>query len=83
MPVITQPTNLDFVTWASRIRLDAPTYSIPIASDPSRWREWANQLINANSIPNVPLPHQLSYPNDENWKEWAMRFYQAMQSIPN
>jgi hypothetical protein len=80
MPNLTLPINLDFERWANQIRIDLSKFSIPIHQEEENWRDWANQIIISNSIKNVPLPTEEGYPNQEDWREWAIRFYQVMQS---
>lgn len=82
MPNLALPVNLDFNDWANHIRNDLSMYTIPIAGPKDQWRQWANQVINSNTIPGVPLPTELGYPEDEDWRQWAIRFYQIVQAIP-
>jgi hypothetical protein len=79
MANIALPTEIDFMRWASQVRVDLSMYSIPIAESPEKWREWAIRLIQGNSIDNVPLPTELSYPNPEDWRRWAIYFVRIIQ----
>ncbi len=82
MPVITLPTNLDFERWADQLRIDLSLMSIPIHTGIDNWRDWANQIANSNDTV-IPIATEIGYPNNEDWRNWAVRFYEIMQSIPN
>ena len=79
MPNITLPINLDFERWANQLRVDLPNMNIPISRGEDNWREWANQIINANPTSNIPIPTETGYPQNKDWRQWAIYFYQVMQ----
>jgi hypothetical protein len=78
MPLITNPLKIEFDRWASQLILDLSTYNIPFHQGVENWRFWANQIINLNPIINPPLPTELSYPTTDDWRQWAIRFYEVI-----
>lgn len=60
--------------WVSQVRLDLPNMTIPIPHSEEKWRDWARQVLNANSIIGVPIPTKVHYPNPEDWRQWAIFF---------
>ena len=71
---IPSPGN-DFLEWANNLQNAFLAYSVPVATDPLKWRDWVtNLLLNNPSLGNFPLPHESNYPNTEDWKKWAEFF---------
>jgi len=73
---IVDPRGIDLQSWADTLCLDLDEYAvIPQLYDPDRWQDWAAGLVGINGISqlNLPSPYQF---ND--WKEWALRFYQML-----
>lgn len=68
------PLNIYFEEWASQIRIDVPNITFPLPSEVKFWRDWACQVVNTNKLQNVPLPTNITYPKDEDWKKWAAFF---------
>lgn len=80
MPNIALPTQLDFLRWASQLRLDLSDFYVPIVNSQEEWRQWASQLILQNpSFKNMPLPTENSYPSSNDWRRWAAAFTQIIQ----
>lgn len=71
---IVLPLNIEFDEWASQIRIDLPNVVFPVASPIEEWREWASQVVYSNNLPNVPLPTDICYPNNEDWRKWGAYF---------
>ena len=65
------PIKIDFVEWASQIRILAPNYSFPNPEKEEDWRDWAAQVINSNSLSQIPIPTKQIYPKTEDWRKWA------------
>ena len=68
------PLNIEFKEWASQIRIDLPNINFPVAPLINQWRSWASQVVNSNNLVNVPLPTDIGYPNNEDWRKWAAYF---------
>jgi len=75
---IVLPLNITFTEWASQIRIDLPQIDFPIPPSVDSWQNWASQVVNSNRIQNVPLPTNIGYPNNEDWKKWAAYFVNNM-----
>ena len=71
---IVLPINIDFMEWASQIRIVLPAVTMPIPTSVDEWRDWASQVVSSNNLTNTPLPTELAYPNNEDWKKWAAYF---------
>lgn len=79
MPITALPTQLDFMRWASQLRLDLIDYSIPIPRSQDEWRSWATQILQQNpDLINIPLPTINSYPSRDDWRKWAVFFNQVI-----
>lgn len=84
MANVVLPLGINFKMWAAQIRQDLPNLSLPIADDLSEWRDWASQVINDNpSLDGIPLPTDLAYPNDEDWRIWASYFVDSVTYLTN
>ena len=73
---IVDPRGMELQYWADTLCLDLDEYAvIPQLSNPDRWQDWAAGLVSINGISqlNPPSPYQF---ND--WREWAIRFYQML-----
>jgi hypothetical protein len=73
---IVDPRGIDLQAWADTLCLDLDDYAvIPQLYDPDRWQDWAAGLVGINGISqqNPPSPYQF-----DNWREWALRFYQML-----
>lgn len=75
---IVLPKNIEFATWAAQIRVDLPSYNIPLIKEIKGWRDWASQIIANNALAAVPVPTTLAYPNDNDWKIWASYFVNSV-----
>ena len=70
---IQNPTLPTFESWSAQLRIDLPTYDIPISYTVDNWWEWASQFIKNNNLDSVtPLPTRLSYPNKDDWRKWVL-----------
>ena len=73
---IVDPRNIDLQSWADTLCLDLDDYAvIPQLYDPDRWQDWAAGLVGINSISQLNPPSTYQF-ND--WREWALRFYQML-----
>jgi len=81
MAHVVLPLGVTFKTWSDQIRQDLPNLIIPIADDESSWRYWASQLVNDNTLSNVPTPTDLAYPNPEDWRIWASYFVDSINNL--
>lgn len=68
------PLNIEFSEWASQIRVDLTTIDFPLPFPVEHWRNWASQVVNSNNLSNVPLPTDICYPNNEDWRKWGAYF---------
>lgn len=68
------PLNIEFKEWASQIRVDLPNIDFPLPFPLEEWRDWASQVVNSNNLSNVPLPTDICYPNNEDWRKWGAYF---------
>jgi hypothetical protein len=73
------PLNIDFIEWASQIRIDFPTIDIPVPpEDVNSWWDWASQVVNNNGLTIVPLPTSVTYPEIEDWRNWGAYFINSI-----
>ncbi len=73
---IVDPRGIDLQAWADTLCLDLDEYAvIPQLYHESEWQNWAAGLISINGISqlNPPSPYQF-----DDWREWALRFYQVL-----
>ena len=77
MRLLTDPRYHRLQDWADYTVFNLENYG-PIArlEKESEWKSWAAGIIGINGISqkNPPSPYDF---ND--WKEWAFRFYQALE----
>lgn len=68
--IITLPTNMELLDWASQVILDLDSYgAFGRLQDPARWQDWGVQFLNNSSIGrNLPNPYGFT-----DWREWAER----------
>lgn len=68
--IITLPTNMELLDWASQVVLDLDAYgAFGRLQDPARWQDWGVQFLNNSSIGrNLPNPYGFT-----DWREWAER----------
>ena len=78
---IVLPVNIEFLDWANQLRISLPNITIPIPKSVNEWRAWASQVVFNNKLTNVPLPTDLAYPKNEDWKKWAAFFVNTAYSI--
>ena len=78
MTIIVIPLNIEFKEWASQIRIDLPNIDFPIPSKVENWRSWASQVVNSNNLQNIPLPTDIGYPNNEDWRKWGAYFINSV-----
>lgn len=74
MTNIILPLNIEFKEWSSQIRVVLSDINFPLPPEIDQWRGWAYQVINSNNLKNVPLPTDIGYPNNEDWRKWAAYF---------
>lgn len=77
-PSIVIPKNIEFVVWAAQIRMDLPSFDIPVIKEIEGWREWASQIIANNALAAVPVPTTLAYPDNKDWQIWASYFVNSV-----
>lgn len=76
------PLNIDFLDWASQIRISFPTIDIPTPPDSVLdWIGWASQIVYNNNLSNVPTPNETAYPLPEDWRNWAAYFINSVSTI--
>ena len=68
------PLGISFKDWASQIRVNLPFMDFPNPEKEDEWWDWAAQVINLNSLNQVPVPDKTTYPKPEDWREWAKFF---------
>jgi hypothetical protein len=68
--IITLPTGMELLDWASQINLDLDPYgTFGRLDDPNRWQDWGVQFLNNTTIGrNLPNPYGFT-----DWREWAER----------
>jgi hypothetical protein len=73
--MLTMPTNMDLIDWASQVALDMDPYgAIGKLDNPDLWQDWGMQFLNNTTIGrNLPIPYQFT-----DWKEWAERLVGAL-----
>ena len=73
--IITLPTHMNVIDWASQVALDLDPYgSFGRLDDPDNWQNWAMQFLNNTSLGrNFPSPYDFT-----DWREWAERFVQTL-----
>ena len=72
MTLVTRPTGLSFVDWASQIVLDLEYAGLlPQPHTAKSWQDWAAAASRVPEISknNIPDPYLFS-----NWQEWAEQF---------
>jgi len=74
------PIKIDFMEWASQIRNDLSNLDIPNPESEAEWKKWAQQIINLNSLNNMPFPTNISYNDDEGWRQWACFFVDSVSN---
>ncbi len=74
------PLNIEFKEWASQIRIDFPNVSFPLPFPIDQWRYWACQVVNGNNLSNIPLPTEITYPTNEDWRKWAAYFINSVSN---
>jgi hypothetical protein len=74
MNTLIDPRTVDLQFWADSVVFDLEEFG-PIGrlENESEWKDWGAGLIGINGISqrNPPSPYQY-----DDWKEWAIRFYQ-------
>jgi len=83
MSNIILPLGISFKTWSDQIRQDLPTISFPIADSVNNWKSWAAQVVNDNALSKVPMPTDLAFPRNEDWKIWASYFVDSVDDLIN
>lgn len=75
MTMITLPTNMTLLDWASQLVIDLDAFgAFGRLDNPERWQDWAMQFLNNTTIGrNLPNPYYFT-----DWKEWAERLVGAM-----
>ncbi len=73
--IITMPTGMELLDWASQIIIDLDSYgSFGRLDDASRWQDWGMQFLNNTTIGrNLPIPYGFT-----DWREWAERLVGAL-----
>jgi hypothetical protein len=73
--IITMPTGMELLDWASQIIIDLDAYgSFGRLDDANHWRDWGMQFLNNTTIGrNLPIPYGFT-----DWREWAERLVGAL-----
>lgn len=68
--IITRPTGMELLDWASQVIIDLDAYgAFGRLDDPNRWQDWGMQFLNNTSIGrNLPIPYGFT-----DWRDWAER----------
>lgn len=68
--IITRPTGMELLDWASQISIDLDAYgSFGRLDNPHKWQDWGMQFLNNTTIGrNLPIPYGFT-----DWREWAER----------
>ncbi len=68
--MITMPTGMELLDWASQVIIDLDAYgSFGRLDAPDRWQDWGMQFLNNTTIGrNLPIPYGFM-----DWREWAER----------
>ena len=68
--IITRPTGMELLDWASQISIDLDAYgSFGRLDNPDKWQDWGMQFLNNTTIGrNLPIPYCFT-----DWREWAER----------
>lgn len=80
------PQGINLRAWANSLFVDFPNDNIPILLQEEDWKEWGNQLIQAESFFSNNAPTTETY-ND--WQPWANHVFYVMnnsnanQGVPN
>jgi hypothetical protein len=77
MADILLPFKTDFVDWANQLQQALPDYQMYNPSSLDEWRVWGTKLLAYNNV-DAPYPTELFYPDDEDWRDWAMDFITAV-----
>lgn len=76
MTLLTDPRYMELQTWADMTVFDLENFG-PIGrlEHESEWQNWGAGIIGINGISqqNPPSPYQF-----DDWREWALRFYQVL-----
>ena len=68
--MITRPTGLNVMDWASQLVLDLDSYGAwGRLTSPEVWQDWAAQFLN-NSVLARSLPNPYTF---DTWQDWAER----------
>ncbi len=76
MSRLTDPRYMELNLWADATVFDLENFG-PIArlDDPTKWQDWAAGIIGINGISQQNPPSPYFY---DDWREWAMRFYEML-----
>ena len=75
------PIGISFDKWVAHLNPTLPDYYIPLSFGEKYWRDWTNQLINANALWTVPVATKLGFPETKDWIKWASRFIQTITAL--
>lgn len=81
MSNIVLPLGITFKSWSDQIRQDLINLSFPIAKSEEEWKDWAAQVVENNKLANVPVPTNLAYPKNEDWRIWASYFVDSVYEL--
>lgn len=77
--MLPNPNGMTFRDWADDALGDLDTGGVtPIASDEASWREWASIVISFPKFSRVSAPNPYLF---SNWRDWAERFNQTVESV--
>lgn len=71
------PIETTLRNWADSLFIDFPNDDIPILITEDNWKEWGNQLIQADSFFDNNAPSTDVY-ND--WQQWANHVFYVMNN---
>lgn len=73
--MIINPVGMTVENWANQMgHLTGKLAPVAQLDNPTRWREWAYNLLLAIHQPNLPDPAHF-----EKWEDWAQRLFSTIE----
>lgn len=79
MKSVILPTQQTFREWFMDLNRSFPDLIVPTPLPNQDWWESSMMLVSLNGklLKNVVLPIKQAFPNDTDWKKWALMFIQS------
>ena len=72
---------IDFARWAGQTtQLIAQYGSVPVVSDESEWRDWAQTVVSFPAIASVGAPRPEKF---DDWRPWSHQFNAVVRLLGN